>query len=189
MSASTIFAGLPNLITLGRLVLVPVIIVMISSQRWLEAFLIFVVAGVSDGVDGFIARRFDLRSELGAYLDPIADKALLISIYVALAIAHVLPPWLTIFVVSRDIMIMGAVVVSWLLAKPVEIKPLLLSKLNTVAQIGFAALVLGANAFVMPMTGWFDASLYVVAALTLASGANYFRTWLAHMNGAGEGVA
>ena len=183
MSSAFILSGLPNLITLGRLVLVPLIIVMISSQRWFEAFLIFVAAGVSDGVDGFIAKRFNLRTELGAYLDPLADKALLISIYVALSINGVLPAWISIFVVSRDMMIMGAVMVSWLVDRPVEIRPTILSKTNTVAQIGFAAVVLGAKAFDLPLSGWFVPSLWAVAALTLASLAGYFAIWLRHMNG------
>ena len=183
MSSAFILSGLPNLITLGRRFLVPLIIVMISSQRWFEAFLIFVAAGVSDGVDGFIAKRFNLRTELGAYLDPLADKALLISIYVALSINGVLPAWISIFVVSRDMMIMGAVMVSWLVDRPVEIRPTILSKTNTVAQIGFAAVVLGAKAFDLPLSGWFVPSLWAVAALTLASLAGYFAIWLRHMNG------
>ena len=86
MSISS-FGSLPNLISLLRLVLVPVIISMIVSGRWVGAFLIFVAAGISDAVDGWLANRFNLRTELGAYLDPLADKMLLISIYVALALS------------------------------------------------------------------------------------------------------
>ena len=87
----------------------PLVIVMIMQERWSAAFVLFVVAGISDAVDGFIARRFDMRSELGAYLDPIADKALLVSIYVTLAVVGVLPVWLAIVVVSRDVMIVAAI--------------------------------------------------------------------------------
>ena len=101
----------------------------------LIAFLLFLAAGVSDAVDGFLAKRFNMASELGAYLDPLADKALIVSIYVALGIAEAIPRWLVILVVSRDIMIVGAVMLSWLVGKPVELKPLSVSKLNTVAQI------------------------------------------------------
>ena len=86
-----------------------IVIVMIVQGRWGAAFTFFVVAGVSDGIDGFIARRFDMRSELGSYIDPLADKALLVSIYVTLAIVGVLPGWLAIVVVSRDAMIVAAV--------------------------------------------------------------------------------
>src|SRR5215207_4691353 len=138
---------IPNLITIFRLILVPIVIVMIMQGRWATAFVLFVVAGVSDGIDGFIARRFDMRSELGAYIDPLADKALLISIYVSLAVTDVLPAWLAIIVVSRDVMILGAFLVSSVMGRPVTIKPLMVSKLNTAAQIAFAALVLGVKAF------------------------------------------
>ena len=91
----------------------------------------FLIAGVSDGIDGWIARRFDQRSELGAYLDPIADKALLVSIFVTLGLVGVLPVWLVILVVSRDILIVGGVVLSWMLGSAVPIRPLLVSKANT----------------------------------------------------------
>ena len=181
MNSANLFASLPNLITLGRLVLVPMIMVMISSQRWLEAFIIFVVAGVSDGVDGWLAKTFNLRTELGAYLDPLADKALLMSIYVALAINGTLPAWIAILVVSRDIIIFAAVIVSWLIDLPLPIHPLLISKLNTTAQIAFAGTVLGAKAFGFATVGWLDLMLYCVGALTIASWAAYFAIWLKHV--------
>src|SRR4051812_25927996 len=111
------------------------------------AFAIFVIAGLSDAVDGFLAKRFNMTSEIGALLDPLADKALLVSIYVALGVSGAIPRWIVILVVSRDIMIVGAVIVSWLLGKPVAMKPLMVSKLNTVAQVGFAALILAALGF------------------------------------------
>src|SRR5947209_2644862 len=109
MSNHLILRNVPNLITLARMVMAPMAVWMIVADRFMPAFLIFILAGVSDAVDGFIARRFGLRSELGAYIDPLADKALLISIYVALAVYSVLPAWLAIMVVSRDVMIMLAV--------------------------------------------------------------------------------
>src|SRR5215210_6171829 len=120
----------PNLITIARLIMVPLVIVMIGQGRWMTAFVLFVAAGVSDGVDGYIAKRFDMRSELGAYLDPLADKALLVSIYVTLSVTGVLPGWLAVTVVSRDIMIVAAIIVSRLMERPVAIKPLFISKLN-----------------------------------------------------------
>src|ERR1043165_2429801 len=99
------------------------------------AFVLFLAAGISDAVDGFLAKRFGMATELGAYLDPLADKAMLVSIYVALGITGALPAWLVILVVSRDIMIVGAVILSWVVDKPVPLRPLPVSKLNTVAQI------------------------------------------------------
>src|SRR6201992_396300 len=143
MDFAKLLASLPNLITVARLILAPLAVLMIVSQRFMCAFAIFVVAGVSDAVDGFIAKRFDLRSELGAYLDPLADKALLVSVYVTMAIVRELAAAIAIIVVSRDLMILTAVLISWLLHNPVAIRPVWVSKFNTVAQIAFAALVLG----------------------------------------------
>jgi cardiolipin synthase len=171
----------PNLITIARLIMVPLVIVMIGQGRWMTAFVLFVAAGVSDGVDGYIAKRFDMRSELGAYLDPLADKALLVSIYVTLSVTAVLPGWLAVTVVSRDIMIVAAIIVSRLMERPVAIKPLFISKLNTAAQIAFAALVLGTKAFHIDATRFEGAAMLVVAALTIGSAAAYLARWLKHM--------
>ena len=132
--------------------------------------MIFVVAGISDGVDGYIAKRFNLRTELGAYLDPLADKALLVSIYVTLAISGVLPAAIAIIVVSRDLMILAAVVNSWLLNNPVAIRPVLVSKINTTAQIALAAFVLGAKAYGLNPVPGQEIGAWIVAASTIASG-------------------
>jgi cardiolipin synthase (CMP-forming) len=187
MNAKSLFSSLPNLITIGRLLLVPLIMVMISSQRWVAAFAIFVLAGVSDGVDGYLAKSFNLRTELGAYLDPLADKALLMSIYVALAIDGTIPVWLAILVVSRDIIILGAVIVSWLIDLPISIKPLLVSKLNTTAQIAFAGIVLGAKAFSLSLDAWQVPLLVLVGGLTVASAIAYLALWINLMVDVGGG--
>ena len=142
---------------------------------------------MSDAIDGFLAKRFGMATELGAYLDPLADKAMLVSIYIALGITEAVPRWLVILVVSRDIMIVSAVILSWLVDKPVPLKPLLVSKLNTVAQIVLALVVLAALGFN------FDANIAVlaltalVAALTLVSIAFYVAEWVRHMNAAEMG--
>jgi cardiolipin synthase len=157
------------------------VIVMIGQAQWSTAFILFVVAGVSDGVDGYLARRFNMRSEFGAYIDPLADKALLVSIYVTLSVVGELPGWLAIIVVSRDAMILSAIVVSRLMERPVAIRPLMISKLNTAAQIAFAALVLGAKAFALDLGLGETAAMLIVAALTIASAAAYLAGWLRHM--------
>ena len=182
MNASRLFANLPNMITVARLLMTPLAVNMIVSHRFMEAFLIFVVAGISDGVDGFLAKRFKLTSELGAYLDPLADKALLTSIFITLAAIGVVTPALAILVVSRDVMILIAVLISWLLGKPVAIRPVWISKFNTVAQIAFAAIVLGAHAFGYPELILQDLMGWMVAGSTLASGAVYIAQWLDHMS-------
>ena len=163
------------------MLMTPLAVSMIVSQRFLPAFLIFLLAGVSDAIDGFIARNFELRTELGAYLDPLADKALLTSIYVTLAIYAELPAWLAITVVSRDVMILVAVLVSWLMDKPVEIRPVWESKFNTVTQIALAGFALGARAYGInphPVQNYLE---WAVAATTLASGGVYIAQWLDHM--------
>lgn len=172
---------LPNLITIGRLFLVPLVVVMITNGRWEVAFLLFAAAGVSDAIDGFIAKRFGMTSELGAYLDPLADKALIVSIYVTLALVGAIPIWLAILVVSRDLMIVSAVILSWVMAKPVTIAPFIVSKLNTVAQLCFAALMLGSKAFGLDPGLAIEVGQVVVAILTLGSMAAYLAFWLRHM--------
>ena len=172
---------IPNLITIARLIMVPLIVVMIGQERWGLAFALFAAAGVSDGVDGFIARRFNMRSEFGAYLDALADKALLVSIYVTLSVTGVLPGWLAILVVSRDLMIISAILVSRLMERPLAIKPLFVSKLNTGAQIVFAALVLGTKAFTLDVPTLDAAGMILVAGLTIVSAAAYLARWMRHM--------
>ena len=176
------FRNLPNIITMGRLFLVPVIVATITGGRWVEAFAGFVIAGISDALDGWLAKTFALRTELGAYLDPVADKTLLVAIYVALGIAGAIPPWLAILVVSRDIMIIGAILLSWVLGKPVHIRPLFVSKVNTTVQIAFATLVLALKAFAWNLPeAVFTGSVAIVAALTLASASAYLGPWVRHM--------
>ena len=124
--------SIPNLITLGRVILVPVVFWLLLTGELKAAFLVFVVAGISDAVDGFLAKRFNWETELGAYLDPIADKLLIVCIFIALGVTGRLPSWLVIMVVSRDVLIVIAVVLSWLLGNPTPMKPLAVSKINTV---------------------------------------------------------
>lgn len=178
--------SLPNLITIARILIVPLAVWLIIGQQFGLAFVAFLVAGISDGIDGFIARRFNLQSELGSYLDPIADKALLVSIYVSLAILQVLPVWLAILVVTRDILIVGAVLLALVMDRPMAMKPLWVSKVNTVAQIVFAGVVLLALSTGLHLDTLLTAGTVLVAALTTASGALYMRDWVRHMNGHGE---
>jgi cardiolipin synthase len=172
---------IPNLITIGRLFLVPLVIVMIVGANWEAAFVLFVVAGISDAIDGFLAKRCGMASELGAWLDPVADKALIVSIYVTLAVVGAIPVWLVVLVVARDLMIVAAVILSWLLQKPLTIAPIVVSKLNTAAQIAFAALALGSRAFGVDLGSVALACELLVALLTLASMTAYLAFWLRHM--------
>jgi cardiolipin synthase (CMP-forming) len=165
--------NLPNIITIGRLFLVPFVVAMITRENWQLAFFAFVLAGVSDAVDGFIARRFDMRSELGAYLDPLADKALLVSIYVTLAAVGVLPDWLAILVVFRDLLIVGGVLVLYVLGQPPAIQPILLSKANTVMQIALAAAALLVAGYELSAGPLLEVLVVATATTTILSGAAY----------------
>ena len=174
--------SIPNIITLGRILLVPIIVWAIASSEMEIAFAIFFIAGVSDAVDGFLAKRFNMASELGALLDPLADKALLVSIYVALGIWGAVPHWIVILVVSRDIMIVSAVIVSWLFGKPVPMKPLMVSKLNTAAQVAFASLVMAALGFRFNPVPYDQILMGLVTVFTLVSVSLYLVEWVRHMS-------
>jgi cardiolipin synthase (CMP-forming) len=176
--------NLPNLITLGRIPLVPVVVWAIASHEMQAAFVLFLLAGVSDAVDGFLAKRFHMTSELGAHLDPLADKVLIVSIYIALGITEAIPRWIVILVVSRDILIVGGIMLAVFLGKPMKVKPVLVSKLNTVAQIVFACLVLAALAFGFTARLAEQIIMGTVAVLTLASIGFYVREWVVHMSAA-----
>lgn len=172
---------LPNIITITRLLSVPVIIWLIVTGNLFSAFVVFLLAGLSDVLDGFIARRYRWQTELGAYLDPIADKAMLTSVYASLAFHGHVPVWLGILVVSRDLLIVGAVVLAWLLERGIEIRPLLIGKVNTGLQIGLAVAVLADKGLALGWSGYIMALVWVTGGLTALSAFLYLVTWLRHM--------
>lgn len=174
--------SIPNLVTLARILLVPVVVWAIASGRLHLAFLLFVVAAISDAVDGFLAKRFGMKTDIGAYLDPLADKVLIVSIYVTLGITSVIPLWIVILVVSRDLMIVGAVMLSWLVGQPIPIRPHVISKLNTAIQIVYACLVLATHGFKIEAEPVLTLVMMLVALLTLLSIAVYVAEWVRHMN-------
>lgn len=173
--------NIPNALTLGRIVLVPLVVWLIITHEMAAAFVLFLLAGVSDAADGFLAKRYGWTTELGAYLDPIADKALLVSIYVTLGLAGQLPVWLVIAVVSRDILIVGAVVLSWMLSRPLNMQPLLVSKANTCSQILLAGFVLAELGLGLGLHMLIQVLIWVTGTLTILSAALYFWDWLKHM--------
>jgi len=169
--ASTLL-NLPNIITFGRLCAVPAAIYLVLHEAFMPAFWLFLGAGISDGVDGWLARRRG-PSYVGALLDPVADKALLVAMFVMLSMVRVVPDWLAILVVFRDVIIVGGVLVLTLLGTPPIIKPLLVSKLNTVLQIALVATALflagtgRMGGLTLPILVW------TVATTTMVSGAAY----------------
>lgn len=177
---------IPNVITIFRFVLVPVVVLALLSGRMDLAFFAFLVAGVSDGVDGFIARHFNQRSTLGAYLDPLADKLLLVSVFVVLGFLRELPLWLVAAAVTRDALIVGAVLISSVMGHPVTVRPLLVSKANTAVQIGLAVVVLAQLAFGQGIALLRPGLVLLSGILTVASAGAYLVGWLRHMSGYGE---
>ena len=169
--------NLPNLITLARLMSVPLAIWLIVSERFGVAFWVFVGAGLSDALDGFIAKRFDSRTRLGALLDPAADKALLASVYVALGIAGLLPNWLVILVVFRDVTIIGGFILLQTLAAPRNFDPLYISKVNTLVQIALVVFVLGRLGVGLPDGLPTDILVWLTAVTTVLSGISYLVRW------------
>lgn len=172
-----------NAVTLLRFFLVPAVVFALLSGAFGWAFLGFLAAGVSDGVDGFIARQFNQRTELGAYLDPIADKLLLVSVFVVLGYMEELPLWLVIGVVSRDALIVGGVVLANIMGNPVAMRPLFVSKANTLVQILLALLVLAELAFGYHPGSVRQLAVALTGLLTVASGAAYLVDWIKHMSG------
>jgi cardiolipin synthase (CMP-forming) len=177
---------IPNYITIFRFLLVPLVLYGIFSEQMSLALAGFLLAGISDGVDGFVARRYNQRSELGAYLDPIADKLLLVSIFGVFGYLGQLPLWLVYLVISRDAMIVGAVVLSTIMGNPVKMHPLMVSKANTALQIVLAAFVLANLAFSLNYPQFEQYLVWLVALLTTVSAGAYFVSWMRHMAGFAE---
>lgn len=176
--SSVIVNSLPNAITVGRLLAVPLMVWLIVTGRMTAAFWLFVAAGISDGVDGFIAKRFKAESRLCSYLDPIADKVMLVCIYITLGVEGALASWLVILVVFRDALIVGGALLSQLMEHPLRVRPLYISKINTVAQIVLAAVVLAGIASAFPGVPVIGALEIAVGTTTALSGAVYLVQWL-----------
>jgi cardiolipin synthase len=171
-NASGALLTVPNVITFGRLCAVPGAFWLIIDHHPAYAFFLFVAAGISDAVDGYLARRWG-GNMVGAVLDPVADKALLVTMYVTLAAVDELPDWLAILVVFRDLVIVGGVLVLAVLGQAVAIRPLYVSKLNTALQILLVALTLLLAGFGLAAPIAMLVLIWAVAATTLASGAAY----------------
>jgi len=168
---------IPNLITIGRIVLVAPVTWALLEGRYTLALALFFVAGVSDALDGFLAKQFNWSSRLGALLDPLADKALLISCYAALAWTGILPVWLLALVVLRDVVIVaGAILYNYRVEK-LDAQPTPVSKLNTFLQIVLVLLVIVHQATGYGETAWLDWLVYAVTVSIVWSGVDYVITW------------
>ena len=177
----------PNVITLGRLLLVPIMVWLIVAHEPAVAFWVFVAAALSDGIDGFIAKRFDQVSDLGRFLDPLADKALLMSVFITLGQQGYMPSWLVILVVSRDILIIGGFLFSYTAGLPFSRNPSFLSKTNTTGQLVLAGVVLAGVGLGWQVDGFEMVLIFGVATTTVMSGGTYLVQW-ARTTGRAEGL-
>ncbi len=170
--------NLPNLLTALRLVLTPVIVVLIGRRDFRLAVLVTFLAGISDAFDGYLARRFHASSRVGAYLDPIADKTMLVAVYLALGAAQVFPAWLVWLVLGRDAVILAMALVGWAVFRFREFPPSQWGKISTFFQMMAAGTALLAGAFpVAILTALVWPAIWCAAGATVVSGAHYL--WLA----------
>lgn len=168
---------LPNVITLARMAFAPLLILLLKDHHYRASLEVFLMAGLSDGLDGYIAKRFGFVSQLGALLDPLADKVLLVSAYVMLALQTLVPFWLVLVVTFRDVLIVGGYLVYTSLYGPVQMRPSTLSKLNTVVQILLVIFILVERAFLFHVAHAQLVLIFGVLVTTIASGGHYLWAW------------
>jgi cardiolipin synthase len=169
---------LPNLLTALRLVAAPLTAFLILNAMHTDALIVFAFAGVSDVADGYLARRFSPGSRFGVYLDPAADKLLMLASFVTLTMIREVPLWLTVLVIGRDVAIALGVGAARLFALPLRIAPLMVGKASTVVQVGYIGLVLLFLALGLDQPRLMTALAFIVAAFTLASWLAYGQLWL-----------
>lgn len=177
---------LPNLLTGLRLAAAPATAGLLAEGHFNAAFGLFALAGLSDAADGFLAKRFGLSTRLGRLLDPVADKALMLAVFVTLAFLDDVPMWLAVTVILRDLLIVSGLAVAVASRAPISIKPLFAGKLCTATQVVYAALHLGALAFGFSIAWMWPADAYFTAAVAFASAIAYFAVWLSAMQSIGR---
>lgn len=175
----------PNVITYARLLLAPMAAMAIVDLRHQPALWLVVVAGFSDGLDGFLARHFRWRTRLGSYLDPLADKLLLVLVFLALAVSGALPWVVLVLFGVRDVWILAMVAYAWRATPIREFPPRMIGKMTTVSQIALALTLLVGNAYPSWVPYWaLPLALIVASVLTAVSGVDYtvvalrrYRAW------------
>jgi cardiolipin synthase (CMP-forming) len=177
-SASPI--NIPNMLTVGRFVLTPVFIILLLRHQYGHALVIFAIASVSDALDGFIARRYDQRTPLGACLDPIADKLLHASAYITMTLLGLIPAWITVLVIVRDVTLVLGVAVITLTRKPYEVRPTIFGKASTLFQMLYVVVTL-LDPQQLSMAAMHPILLWVTAMVTAFSGLHYFFNGMSSM--------
>jgi cardiolipin synthase len=168
---------IPNILTAFRFLLVPPVVLLMLKDEFMPALVLFAVAGFSDAVDGFLARRYHWTSRIGGLMDPLADKLLMVSSYLTLGWLGLIPVWLVALVILRDLVIVTGAVIYNARIEQVEATPSVVSKLNTLAQILLVLSVLFSQAFVALPGWWIDGLIYGVLVTIIWSGAGYVWTW------------
>ena len=176
-----ILRHLPNMITTLRLAAAPMTAGLLVMGHFNAAFGLFAFAGLSDAADGFLAKRFNLSSRLGRFLDPAADKALMLAAFVTLAVLDDVPAWLAVTVIARDLLILLGLLSALAVRAPIAVQPILLGKVSTALQVLYIGWHLAALAFDFPVGAVAPADSYVVAAFAWVSGFAYFAVWLKAM--------
>jgi cardiolipin synthase len=166
--------NIPNFLSLIRIILVPVFVILLIQDEYYNALIIFVIAGLTDALDGTMARLLNAQTKLGSYLDPIADKLLLATSFVTLAILGIIPSWLTVIVMSRDFIILLGIAILSLMSVTFEIKPALIGKVTTVLQIGTVFFALLYKAVPHGLSyNWILTLFWLTALFSVASGLVY----------------
>ncbi|MGV8081035.1 MAG: CDP-diacylglycerol--glycerol-3-phosphate 3-phosphatidyltransferase [Syntrophales bacterium] len=175
--------NIPNSLTILRIILVPAIVILLMQGSYKIAILVFLISGLTDVLDGYLARVLHQQTVLGSYLDPIADKALMISCYVTLAVKKILPGWLSVVVISRDCIILIGVAVLTIMSVSYKIQPALIGKLTTAVQILTVFIFLVSRAAPGSIADSFMAGLvWVTALFTVVSGFYYIMIGVQHIN-------
>lgn len=171
----------PNVLTGLRLAAAPATAGLLSTGHFDAAFSVFAFAGMSDAADGYLAKRLGVTSRLGRFLDPAADKALLIAAFIALTILGVVPLWLTLVVLARECLLLLGIATAMMAGAPIALKPLFIGKLGTALQVFYVAAHLAALAFGFRLASVEPGDAYVLAGVTLLSTLAYGRVWFAAM--------
>ncbi len=173
---------IPNLLTFARIFLTPLLAWLLLRQWMTAAFIVFFIAGLTDALDGLLARVLDQKSRLGSYIDPVADKLLLVTAFVLLWKIGEIPFWLLLIIVGRDLLILGGFFVLFFSQVQFEIKPLVSSKLTTLFQLGTVFALLGRS--VLELSGWIYSVLFVTTAgFSILSGVQYLLRGLSLLKG------
>lgn len=173
-----ILRNIPNFLTALRLASAPLLAALLVRGEYRAALAIFIFAGLSDAADGWLAKRFHLMTRVGRYLDPTADKVLMLACFVALAAMHVAPLWLTAVVIGRDVVIVLAILLARFLELPLRVAPLSIGKFSTAVQVGYVSLMLFILAFGFEWPRMAATAAFITAVFTVASSLAYGQLWI-----------